>query len=210
MNGPVDGCQPDHGPGSTADAMIPCVSSTTPSDTSPDASAFPCARRTTRPMSSRRRRPPNAPAPTHRRTRSPRSSPGADVTPSHFGNVVDTLREKRAFLRDLHTTHASAGMTAGQARLLDTVVTHSALLPDISAMRDVYHPNVALYDTQWDRHWSGDDHGGVHLGVFTSTILPRRRLSTTAPVPNRILPGRPAFATLHVRSHPRTHGLCTR
>lgn len=82
--------------------------------------------------------------------------------PHPFPMVVDTLSEKRAFLRHL---------TAGEARLLDTVVTQSALLPDIAALRDVYHPCVALYDVRWDVDWSLNDHCGVHLGVFTSTIL---------------------------------------
>lgn len=84
-------------------------------------------------------------------------------------------------------------LTAGQARLLDTVVTSSALLPDIQALRDVHHPCVALYNTRWnpafffsprrrcgrtkkkipvaDRAWTEKDHGGIHLGAFTATIL---------------------------------------
>ena len=58
---------------------------------------------------------------------------------------------------------ATSGLSASEHRLLSTVVTESALLPDVSAMHDVYHPNVALYDTAGDRDWGANGHSGVHL-----------------------------------------------
>lgn len=98
-------------------------------------------------------------------------APAADAPPHPFPSVIETLRDRfggSAFRSDVVT---APGLTAAQCRLLDTVVTQSALAPDVATLRDVYHPCVALYDTRWDRDWAGRDHGGVHLGVFTSTVL---------------------------------------
>lgn len=70
------------------------------------------------------------------------------------------------------------GLNAGQWKLWDTVLPQSALLPDVAALYDVYHPAVALYTTAQDRpvptqdprHWLAAGIG-VQLGCFASTIL---------------------------------------
>jgi hypothetical protein len=73
-------------------------------------------------------------------------------------------------LRDPQRTLGMSNLTADEHRLLCTVVTESALLPDLCAMFDVYHPNVCLYCTETDRNW--EQRGGtVHLGFYASTVL---------------------------------------
>ena len=54
--------------------------------------------------------------------------------------------------------------TAEDHRLLGTVVTESALLPDVAALYDVYHPGVTLYDVSMDRYYGGECKIAVHLG----------------------------------------------
>lgn len=60
-------------------------------------------------------------------------------------------------------------LDAAQHRLLCTVIPESALLPDVAAMHDTYHPNVALYNTKHDQQWNAPP--GVHMGFFGSTMM---------------------------------------
>ena len=78
---------------------------------------------------------------------------------------------RSAVVRMLRDPQSSLGgtLTAAEHALLSTVVPESALLPDVAAMHDFYHPNVALYDTEHDRNWNWN--GGVHLGFYVSTML---------------------------------------
>ena len=64
---------------------------------------------------------------------------------------------------------AGSQLSAAEHQLLSTVIPESALLPDISAMHDFYHPNVCLYGVEEDHNWSGN--GSVHLGFHATTML---------------------------------------
>ena len=74
-------------------------------------------------------------------------------------------------LQMIHNSHTMqpSSISAAEHRLLCTVIPESALLPDISAMHDFYHPNIALYSDEEDTNWTGD--GIVHLGFHTTTML---------------------------------------
>lgn len=54
-------------------------------------------------------------------------------------------------------------LSSAEHRLLSTVVPESALLPDVAAMFDIYHPNVTLYDDSRDRTWEDGGGDAVHL-----------------------------------------------
>ena len=69
-------------------------------------------------------------------------------------------------LRDPSVT--PPGVTASEHRLLATVIPESALLPDVAAMHDLYHPNASIYCTDGDRSWN---ERGTHLGFFGTTMM---------------------------------------
>ena len=74
-----------------------------------------------------------------------------------------------SILRDPQRAGVGESLSAAEHRLLGTVIPESALLPDVAAMHDVYHPNVCLYDTTGDREWKHSP--GVHVGFQASTML---------------------------------------
>ena len=80
----------------------------------------------------------------------------------------DTRKGILKMLRDPQSKWGN-NLSASEHKLLCTVVTESALLPDISAMHDFYHPNICLYDNSGDLKW--DDPMGIHLGFFVTTML---------------------------------------
>lgn len=113
------------------------------------------------------------------------------------------------------TDDAPPGLTAGQFRLWDTVLPQSALMPDVAALYDVYHPALALYDRARDAPFPDPDDlaagAGVQLGLLASTILtPRGRgrfiFFDPALVPG-VLPPRARLAALHVPPRAASHGL---
>ena len=78
---------------------------------------------------------------------------------------------KRRYTDVLSPSVATTTLNAAEQRLLTTVIPESALLPDVAAMHDVYHPNVALYATDGDRDWTPRSHARMQLGFYTSTML---------------------------------------
>ena len=78
---------------------------------------------------------------------------------------------KRRYTDVLSPSVATTTLNAAEQRLLTTVIPESALLPDVAAMHDVYHPNVALYATDGDRDWIPRSHARMQLGFYTSTML---------------------------------------
>jgi hypothetical protein len=75
-----------------------------------------------------------------------------------------------AMLQDPERIGLGTALSAAEHRMLSTVIPESALLPDVAAMHDIYHPNVSLYDISRDRHWK-DAARGCHLGFHASTML---------------------------------------
>jgi hypothetical protein len=90
------------------------------------------------------------------------------LDPEGGADAGATQRGVLAVLRDPARTFGRT-LSADEHRLLSTVVAQSALLPDLAAMHDVYHPNVCLYATDRDRRWT--DRTTVHLGFYVSTML---------------------------------------
>lgn len=70
-----------------------------------------------------------------------------------------------------------SSLSASEHRLLDTVITESAMLPDVSRLRGVQHPAACLYEHASDAEWplardAGPAGGaGVHLGFHAPTAL---------------------------------------
>jgi hypothetical protein len=62
-------------------------------------------------------------------------------------------------------------LTSAEERLVTTVIPESALLPDVAAMHDMYHPNLCLYAVDGDRRWTPQTSCTVHMGFYGSTIL---------------------------------------
>jgi hypothetical protein len=93
----------------------------------------------------------------------------ANPVETPFPDVIDGLRDRNAAFEQLGIPQLSAASCA----LLDTVVTESALCPDICALRDVYHPRTCLYAVEDDRRWLSSDTPtqDVHLGFYTATML---------------------------------------
>ena len=88
-------------------------------------------------------------------------------------------RVEKSLTNDMQTTvlkslrdpsnQRESHISAAEHKLLCTIIPESALLPDIAAMHDLYHPNVCLYDTTKDRFW--DAPMAVHLGFAATTML---------------------------------------
>jgi hypothetical protein len=102
------------------------------------------------------------------------SSPqGCETTPLPFPNVIDMLRDRSNAFEQF----AMPKLSAAECVLLDTVVVESALCPDISALRDVYHPRTCLYATEDDQCWCLPTNDkdtvipDVHLGFHAATVL---------------------------------------
>ena len=108
----------------------------------------------------------------------PRIAGPIDGTTPHDNDTIMPFPDIIAGLRDRAAAFEQFGMPqldAAQCKLLDTVVTESALCPDIAALRDVYHPRTCLYATEDDRRWGPDTSvpsaPDVHLGFYTATML---------------------------------------
>ena len=88
-------------------------------------------------------------------------------------------RVEKSLTNDMQTTvlkslrdpsnQRESHLSAPEHKLLCTIIPESALLPDIAAMHDLYHPNVCLYDTTQDRLWNSPM--AVHLGFASTTML---------------------------------------
>ena len=100
-------------------------------------------------------------------------SPSAKRRRLEISQQVSVRPTQEALLQAVHdeTAPLSTALTSAEQRLLSTVIPESALLPDVAAMQDKYHPNIALYDVEQDRNWASSASCSVHLGFYTSTML---------------------------------------